>query len=216
MTAFQDVVEAIGLLERIIRLSFENSWNVHSAVGGKYGELLVAKELWDHEPQMGKKRKALGADIFLSKTQKRIEVKWGMLHWNADDHYFKDRGEIPFWGWGFSAGRQFLKDRFDYCVLLAARKDDATPDGGHTFVLTPKEMRREMKSRVSGEGGRKKKTYFIENSDDPNFFEARRRSMKSKFGIELRKLKIEESLLDRDKHAARWAELVKSGELKSE
>lgn len=72
-----------------------------------------------------------------------------------------------------------------------------------------------MKPRVSAEGGRKEKTCFIENSDDPDFFEGRRRSMKSK-GVELRKLKIEESLLDRDKHAARWAELVESGELKSE
>jgi len=88
----QDLGTAIKLLERVIRISFSNNWNVHSPIGAKYGELFVANELWKHESKIGNLRKSLrnipkptSADIVLSKTQNKIEVKWGMLHHQPDD-----------------------------------------------------------------------------------------------------------------------------------
>ena len=134
-----------------------------------------------------------------------------MLHHEPDDYYFKVRGGIPYWGWGFSKGNQFLKDRFDYCVLLAARRDDAAPK--HVFVLTLSEMKKGMKPRVSGEAGKKAKSYFIETSDNPHYFEEGAVSMKSKFGTQPRKLGVEESLLNRESHRRRWKELINLGEL---
>jgi len=211
MTAFADVEEAIELLDKVIRLSFANHWNVHSAVGGKYGELFVAKELWEHQPLIGKERKIRGADVFLARTGKRIEAKWGMLHHEPDDYYFKVRGSVPYWGWGFSKGNQFLRNRFDYCVMLAARRNEAAPQ--HVFVLTLGEMRKGMGLRVSGEAGKKARSYFIETSDDSHYFEERARSMKSKFGSQLRELAVEESLLDRESHRRRWKQLINLGRL---
>lgn len=100
MAALADVEEAIELLDKVIRLSFANHWNVHSAVGAKYGELFVTKELWEHQPLIGKERKIRGADVFLARTGKRIEVKWGMLHHEPDDYYFKVRGGHSLLGMG--------------------------------------------------------------------------------------------------------------------
>lgn len=133
----RDLEIAVKSLEKVICISFSNNWNVHSAIGGKYGELFAACELWKWDPQIGNLRKEIrglerptSADIVLLGTRKKIEVKWGMLHHKPDDFYFKSRGGVPYWGWGFSSGKQFKdgKDgKFDYCVLLAARKNLASP-----------------------------------------------------------------------------------------
>ncbi|HKZ95103.1 MAG TPA: hypothetical protein VJ249_11075 [Candidatus Bathyarchaeia archaeon] len=210
-----DLKKAVNLLRELVCMSFDKQWNIHSAIGSKYGELFVASELREHEPIIGKKRNELkgvsrptSSDIVLYETQKKVEVKWGMLHHRDGDYYFDTRGKIPYWGWGFgSKGSQFKNSKFDYCVLLAATKNDAEPK--HIFVLTLQEMKKGMKDRISGEAGKKKKSYFIETSDENNFFDRR---LNTKFGIQ--PLEIEKSLLNRSLHKRRWEELKRNGLLK--
>ncbi|MEM3389784.1 MAG: hypothetical protein QW491_10300 [Thermoproteota archaeon] len=198
-------------MEKIVHISFANDWNIHSQIGSKYGELFVANELWEHEPKFGNLRKSLkgiekptSSDIVLSKTGKKIEVKWGMLHHRDGDYYFDSRGRIPYWGWGFSKGGQFSKNKFDYCVLLAAHKDEARPK--YIFVLKLEEMKKYMKPRVSGEAG-KEKSFFIETSDEKDFLQKRTRI---KPILELERLLME----DRETYLKRWEELKQDGLLK--
>ena len=202
------------LLREAVEISLSNNWNIHSAVGGKYGEVFVANVLWKHDPLIGNERKHLrkeirnptSADVILSKTKKKVEVKWGILHHRVDDYYFNSRGKTPYWGWGFSQGTQFLKDKFDYCVLLAAEKDKAVPK--HIFILTLQEMKDGMTPRISGEGGRKKKSYFIETSDENDFF-AKREKVAA-----ISRIELENNLLDRHGHIKRWNKLRERGQLK--
>ena len=126
--------EVIPKLEKIIQFSLKNNLDLHTCTGGKYGELWVASELWKHEPKLSHERSAVkgvekptGCDIILTRTKKKLEVKWGMLHHRGDDSFFKRTEEIPFWGWGFSSGKQFIDKKFDYCILLAAKKRWSTP-----------------------------------------------------------------------------------------
>ena len=210
-----DLKKAVKLLEELIRVSFDKGWNVHSVVGSKYGELFVASELWKHEPIFGAKRAEVkgikqprSSDIILFETKKKIEVKWSMLRYRDNDYYYRERGGIPHWGWGFSSGKQFLNNKFDYCVLLAASKDGAFPK--HIFVLKLQEMKDGMEKRVSGEAGKFSKSYFLETSDDNDFF--KKRSEAKKFPIE--PLEIEKCLLNRSLHKRRWEELKQNGLLK--
>ena len=207
----QDLKRMEELLQETVEISLSNNWNIHSAVGGKYGEVFVANALWKHGPLIGKERKQLGkelrnpasADVILSKTKKKVEVKWGILHHRVDDYYFNSRGKTPYWGWGFSQGTQFLKDKFDYCVLLAARKDKAIPK--YIFVLTLQEMKDGMVPRISGEAGKYKRSYFIETSDEDDFF-AKREKVRA-----MSRIALEDNLLDRHCHIKRWNKLREQG-----
>lgn len=198
----KDLEEAIESLYKAISLSFKNRWNVHSSIGGKYGELFVANALWKHKPVIGKERKWKGCDINLAETEKRIEVKWGMLHYEPDDYYFKTRGKVPYWGWGFGKkGSQFLKNKFDYCIFLAAKKNEAHPK--YIFVVKSEEMNgKTMEKRISGEAG-KVGSYFLETSEDKDFFKRRRKKI----------LIVERMLLRRQMHKKRWEELRENGVL---
>lgn len=205
-----DFKKAAKQLEELIIISFEKKWNIHSALGGKYGELVVASELLKHEPKIGENRKCVkdiirptSADIVLLKTKKKIkiEVKWGMLHHLEGDQYFDTHGKIPYWGWGFGPqGSQFKKDKFDYCVLLAATQNGAKPR--HIFILTSQEMKKSMERRKSERG--KKGSYFVQTPED----NTPKKLTKISLG---RPLEIEKTLLDRMKHRRRWKELKQSG-----
>jgi len=83
----QDLKRMEELLREATEISLSNNWNIHSAVGGKYGEVFVANALGKHGPLIGNERKHLrkeirnptSADVILSKTKKKVEVKWGIL-----------------------------------------------------------------------------------------------------------------------------------------
>jgi hypothetical protein len=208
-----DLKQVLTNMEDVIKFSFKNNLNLHSSIGGKYGELYVAYELMPHVPLLGKRRdEARGcknpcsADMILKKTGKKVEVKWGALHYTADDYYFRTRGRTEYWGWGFSKGTQFLNDKFDYCVLLCAEKNGAKPV--YVYVVTANEMRNHMIKRISGEGGRKKTSYFLEVSDDPEFFHKRQNQNNP---IEL--CKLEKLIRDNLKYRERWKILKKHGKL---
>lgn len=75
-------------LEKVIKFSFLNKLNIHTPVGGKFAELLVAADLWRHKPKLGQNRgKVKGVkwpgscDVVLEKTKKKLEVKWAMCHY---------------------------------------------------------------------------------------------------------------------------------------
>lgn len=208
----RELKRALTQMEDLIKFSFRNNLNVHSSIGGKYGELYVAYELLPHGPLLGKHRDEArdirnprSADVFLRKTGKKIEVKWGMLHYQDDDYYFKTRGKTEFWGWGFGEkGSQFKKRKFDFCVLLCAEKDGAKPV--HVYVVTPDEMMPHVVPRVSGEGGRKKTSYFLQVSDDPDFFQRLESQTRP-----IKPCELERLLRDEDKYQDRWLRLKEHG-----
>jgi len=213
----QDLKEVLTNMENAIKFSFRSNLNIHSSIGGKYGELYVASKLMPYEPLLAKRRDEArklenprSADMVLKKTSKKVEVKWGALHYKEDDYYFQTRGKAEYWGWGFGEkGTQFKKNKFDYCVLLCAEKNGAKPV--HIYVVTADEMKNHMIDRVSGEGGRKKKSYFLEVSDDPDFFYKRQNQKNPIKPCELEKL-----IRDNSKYAGRWKTLKKYGELRDE
>ncbi|MEM3640992.1 MAG: hypothetical protein QXH37_03615 [Candidatus Bathyarchaeia archaeon] len=51
-------------------------------------------------------------DIVLAKTGKKLKVKWAMFHHGSNDPFARRCGGIPFWGWGFSSGKQFKDKSF--------------------------------------------------------------------------------------------------------
>ncbi|MEM3539102.1 MAG: hypothetical protein QXM29_04945, partial [Nitrososphaerales archaeon] len=166
-------------------------------------------ELWKHEPKLAGERERIkevknpkSCDLVLVKTKKKIEVKWGMLHYSKDDPFVKGSQGIPFWGWNFSSGKQFINNRFDYCILLAAKKDQACPQ--HVFVIECKEMnKKEMggkrRSGVYNEG------FYIEFSHDKEFY-FRRKWWPNGFSP------LEEKLFkDREKYEKRWSQLKERG-----
>lgn len=158
-----------------MKFSLKNNLGLHTSFGGKYAELWVTYELWPHEPKVGHERCTVkdienpySCDVVLAKTKKKLEIKWGMLHYRSDDPYMKGANGILFWNWGFSTGKQFMEKKFDYCILLAAEKDGAGPQ--HIFVIKIDEMNKETfgserKSAVYNKG-----SYYIEYSEDKNFY----------------------------------------------
>jgi len=208
-----ELKEILNKMEDIIKFSFRNGLNIHSSIGGKYGELYVAKELMQYEPLLGKRRDEAksvenprSADIVLKKTAKKIEVKWGALHHEENDYYFRTRGKTEYWGWGFSKGTQFLKDKFDYCVLLCAERNGARPV--KVYVVTAEEMRKYVEKRISGEGGKNAYSFFLEVSENPNFFERRRNQKRP-----IKPCKLEFMIRDSQRYEERWDELKKYGRL---
>jgi len=204
--------EVLHALERVIRFSLKNNLNTHSSVGGKYGELWVASELWAHDPKLaGERRKIKGirnptsSDIVLAKTLKKVEVKWGMLHHRVDDGLVKRVQGVEFWGWGFSKGTQFLDGKFDYCVLLAAEKDGAKPE--HVFVLKCEEMTHDSMGGLRRSGLSSRGSYYIEYSEDCDYYHKRRWHPEGPS-------KVEKALYDGSiDHKKRWEELKKTGVL---
>jgi len=81
--------------------------------------LYVASELWKHELKLVQQKGGIkevkhpaSCDVVLAKTGKKLEVKWGVFHYNPNDPFVKGSGGILFWGWGFSSGKQFKE-----CIL---------------------------------------------------------------------------------------------------
>lgn len=206
---YKELSEYLPKIEDIIQYSIRNSLNVHSYLGGKYGELHVIKELWKHKPKIAHERTEVkiknpkSCDIVLADSKKKLEIKWGKFHDEKDKMTLLTNG-IPFWGWGFSKGRQFLEKKFDYCILLAAEKGGAKPE--HTFVLRIDEMNNytmggERKSVVSSKG-----SYYIEYSNDQKFYEKRKWHP---YGPSV----IETILQNKETQDNRWHELKNNGEL---
>jgi hypothetical protein len=207
--------EILPCLEKVIKFSLTNNLKLHSSVGGKYGELLVASKLWKYDPRLGDERKwkdlkgirnPTSCDIILAATKKKLEVKWAMLHHKENDNFIKAAHAvgIPFWGWGFSIGGQFKENRFDYCLLLAAKKDEAHPQ--HVFVITCEEMKRLMGDpRPSGVWTGK--SHYVEFSGDKNYYWRRKWYPQGPSPIE--KSLFEE----RRKYERRWQELRNRGEI---
>lgn len=167
--------EILPCLEQAIIFSFSNNLNLHTSIGGKYAELFVAAELWKHKPKLAGERKKVkdvrnpeSCDIVLAETKKKLEVKWGMLHYREDDPLIKGSQGTPFWGWGFSSGKQFINKKFDYCILIAAEKDRAYPK--HIFIIKCEEM------TMAEMGGKRRSSvytggsFFIEFSHDKEFY----------------------------------------------
>jgi len=204
--------EVLPCLERIIQFSLINNLNVHTSIGGKYGELWVASELWRYKPRLAKERydvkgveKRGSCDIILEKTSKKLEVKWGMLHHRKNDEFVKKvREGVPYWGLGFSGGTQFTKGKFDYCILLAAEKDGAHPQ--HTFVIKVDDM---TESSMGGKrkGAFGKENFYIEFSDNEDYY--CKRSWYPYGPTPLEKLLFEQ----KREYKKRWKRLKENGEL---
>jgi hypothetical protein len=196
-------------LEHLIDFSFQNNLNLHTSIGGKYAELFVATELWEHEPKLAGEREKVkevknpkSCDIVLAKTKKKIEVKWGMLHHDKDDPFVKGSQGIPFWGWDFSGGKQFIDKRFDYCVLLAAKKDKACPQ--HIFVIKCEEMNEEKMGGERRSSVYTRGSFYIEFSYDKEFY-FRRKWFKGFSPLE------EKLFNDREEYEKRWSQLKERG-----
>ena len=189
-------------MEYLIKASLAQKLNVHTSLGGKYGELWVASQLIDYEPRLAHERRDVtvknskSSDIVLKRNSVRLEVKHGMCH--NKDTFSKRAGNIPLWGWGFSQGKQFLRDKFDYCVLMAAEEGGAEPK--HVFVLTCDEMKKKMSQRKSSFG---RQSYFLEYSKDPDYYNVRDWTQ----GMN----EAEKLLRDLPLHKNRWSQLVSQG-----
>ena len=202
--------EILPSLEKVIRFSLLNKLNLHSSIGGKYGELFVVNELWKHDPRIGHSRydvkdikNPASSDICLERTRIRLEIKWAMLHHREQDYFFKN-ARFPFWGWGFGMGNQFLKRKFDYCVLLAAKKDDAFPE--HIFVVTCDELIKYMgKKRKSGVTTQP--SFYIEYSECQDFFYRRHWQTSGPSSIE------KKMFCNSNVYRERWKELKTKGHL---
>lgn len=204
----QELSKYLLKIEDVIQFSLRNNLNVHSYLGGKYGELYVLEQLWKHNPKIADERTQVkvpnprSCDIILASSKKKLEIKWGKLHDEKDKMTSQTAG-IPFWGWGFSEGKQFLKRKFDYAILLAAEKGGAKPD--NIFVLKCDEMNQntmggKRKSVVTNKG-----SYYIEYSTNPDFYFER--------NWHKGKSDVETLLQDHLIHKTRWNKLVQNGEI---
>jgi len=212
-------------LGEVIRLSLEKGSNLHTTIGGKFAELYVASKLWKQKPKLGQQRPEVkevknpkSCDIVLEATKKKLEVKWSALHHN--DQFAKECDNKPFWGWGFSTGKQFLEKKFDYCILLAAKKNNAYPE--HIFVIRCEEMTEDTMGGLRTSALYNKGSFFIEYSHEKDYHSSRRwgypisehRSKKRSS-----KEKPEPSPLEKDlsnnpeKYEKRWDELKEKGML---
>lgn len=196
-------------LEKVIKFSFSNGLNIHTSVGAKFAELYVASELWEHEPKLGKQRldtavrNPRSCDIILAKTEKKLEVKWSMFHHGTNDPFARRCGGIPFWGWGFSKGKQFKDKKFHYCILIAAKKDGAYPE--HIFVIKSEEMTEDTMGGLRKSGVDPKGSYYIEFSHNENFYYRRSWHPRGPSPLE------EDLFKNRDKYQKRWEKLQEKG-----
>lgn len=109
-------------LDKTVRLLSKSGFGIDPKIGSKYGEIWVACKLLDLDPQIGNKRKKKSADIYLNCTGTRVEVKYSTLkeEWHRKN---PDKIKHKNWGWAFGKGSQFSKNKFDFCVLLAAAEN---------------------------------------------------------------------------------------------
>jgi len=103
----QEIRNIISSLKKCIKL-FDKEGISCRELRSRYAEIYVASRLLRYNPQLGNKREDTGADIYLKKIGKRIEVKAGKKYsmtGNAD------------WAWTFGV-KQISDKKFDFCVLL--------------------------------------------------------------------------------------------------
>lgn len=204
-----ELKEVLDCLEGAIRFSLLNNLGVHTSLGAKFAELYVAYELWEHKPLFGEMRRIArvphptSCDIILERTGKKLEVKWAMYHYRPDDPFVRRCGGIPFWGWQFGKGKQFLNKKFDYCILIATEKDSALPK--HIFVIKCEEMSEEAMGGKRNSGV-VKDCYYLEYSEDREFYEKRGWWPKGPSPLE------DDISKDPEKYESRWDVLKERGE----
>ena len=111
---------------------------------------------------------------------------------------------IPFWGWGFSGGKQFKDKKFDYCILIAAEKNGVYPE--HIFVIKCEEMTEESMGGLRRSAVYSKGSFYIEFSHNKDFYS--NRSWYKGFSP------LEKDIFqNREKYEERWRELKKKGQL---
>jgi hypothetical protein len=140
------------------------------------------------------------------KPERKLAVKWAMFHPNPNDPFVKRTGGIPFWGWGFSIGKQFKDKKFDYCVLIAAKKDEAKPK--HIFVIKCEEMTYESMGGPRRSGVYTKGSYYIEFSHNKDFYKNRDWNRNGPSPLE------NDLFKNSEKYEKRWHELKEKGTLK--
>ena len=154
-------MDSIALLldhfEEIIKLSVKTGMGISPNIGSKYAEVWVADKLRQFEPQLGKLREKTSADIYLKKIEKGVEVKYSTLK----------NGR---WGWAFGEGTQFLKDKFDFCVLVAARKD-GIPEKSFVIPLNAFKDDNMVKRTGVYPMNRKREKFAIVISEEPKDYE---------------------------------------------
>jgi hypothetical protein len=199
-------------LEKAIKFSLLNNLNIHTSVGAKFAELYVASELWEHEPKLGQQRGKIkevkhpaSCDVVLAKTGKKLEVKWAVFHYIESDPFVKRSSEIPFWGCGFSGGKQFKDKKFDYLVLIAAERDGAHPE--HIFVIKCEEMTEKTMGGLRRSSVFTKGSFYIEFSHDKDFYYKRKWHPKGPSPLE------EDLFKNSEKYEKRWKELKEKGAL---
>lgn len=203
--------DVLPCLEKAIKFSLSNGLNIHTPVGAKFAELYVAFELWKHEPKLGRQREIGGVehpascDIVLAKTRKKLEVKWAMLHHRLDDPYVKRCSGIPFWGWGFSSGKQFRDRKFDYCILVAAEKDGAYPE--HVFAIKCEEITKDTMGGPRKSSVYNKGSFYIEFSHNKKFYYERNWYPKGPTPLE------DDIFKNQEKYEKRWEKLKEKGTL---
>jgi hypothetical protein len=155
-----DLKKITGLLEECVRILARQdgitAGTILPAIGSKFAEFWVANHLIEYPPQMGKNRNKRGADIFLRRIKKRIEVKYSTLRpvWKRK-YGLSDCN----WGWAFGDGKQFLDKRFDFCVLVAATETGTIET---CFVIPVQDFLDHMKKRY-GVYPEAKGSYFAIN-----------------------------------------------------
>ena len=155
-----------SLYEELIGISVEQDLGIDTRVVSKYAEIWVAHKLRRFEPQIGRLRERISADIYLKVLDKRIEVKYSMLkgEWRKR---FGVNGRN--WGWGFGKGTQFQNSKFDLCVLIAAGEDLLPKD---CYIIPLNDFKEGMgKPRPGGKPQSNMPCYGITIFEDKTDFE---------------------------------------------
>ncbi|MEM2094359.1 MAG: hypothetical protein QXI32_03580 [Candidatus Bathyarchaeia archaeon] len=87
-----------------------------------------------------------------------------------------------FWGWGFSEGKQFKDRKFDYCILIAAKRDGAYPES--IFVVKCEEMTEKSMGGFRCSSVYTKGSFYIEFSRNMDFYCKRSRHPKGPSPLE--------------------------------
>jgi hypothetical protein len=142
----RDLKRIADLLEECVRILARpdgiSHGTVSPAIGSKFAEFWVANRLAEYQPQIWKSRNKGGADIYLRRIDKNIEVKYSTLRseWKTKWKEISDCN----WGWAFGKGKQFEDKRFDFCVLVAAAETGAPEK---CFVIPVEDFHHSMKKR---------------------------------------------------------------------